>query len=204
MPQRCKMNCAYFVSSACRVGCDHELWSNTQTKAVSSLNERWRHEAVPDAAPTPEASQSNVGYLKFMDNTRKAVAIAMAVCGLSFAIADANRHDYLAGTLRRDAGLWGLACQVFGYGVLACVTATLVLVVEAGESAACTKAVHSAGVARAIALRHRHRRCRVPGDGHIVWGWPGNRRGDRHLPIARCPRVRNPSCAPSLQHVPRS
>jgi hypothetical protein len=75
---------------------------------------------VPSGSPDDEAaSKCPAAYLKFIDNTRKAVAIAMAVCRAGFAYC-VNRDDYLIGTLREEPGIWP-SWWVFGAGGLALV-----------------------------------------------------------------------------------
>jgi hypothetical protein len=86
-------------------------------------------ETVPAAAPVLESSNSYATYLKWIDRLRKAVPITMAICGLGFVVC-VNRDDFLRLTLRRDSGMWGWGCWVFGIGVLASLAVTLCLVVE--------------------------------------------------------------------------
>lgn len=81
--------------------------------------------------PTPqsEVAQPNAAYLRFIDNTRKAVAIAMVVCG-PLLILCARRDDFLRVTLRRDSGIWYWGCVVFGIGVWVCLILSLLLILE--------------------------------------------------------------------------
>jgi len=74
--------------------------------------------------PTPHGA-----YLKLINSTRKAVAIAMAVCGVGLVIC-INRDDYLRLTLRRESGIWAWGCWGFGIGVLICLTVAIALIVE--------------------------------------------------------------------------
>jgi hypothetical protein len=86
-------------------------------------------EVVPEAGPALETPAPHSTYLKLIDTARKTVAVAMAVCGVGLVIC-VNREDYLRLTLRRESGIWTWGCWVFGIGVLACLTATLALIVE--------------------------------------------------------------------------
>jgi hypothetical protein len=83
-------------------------------------------EAVPESGPVLDAPST---YLKFIDNTRKAVVIAMAVCGAGLVIC-VHREDYLVETLRRKPGIWTFGMWVFLIGVYTCLIATLALIVE--------------------------------------------------------------------------
>jgi hypothetical protein len=87
------------------------------------------HEAVPKIGLTLETPVPHVAYLKLIDSAKKAVAIAMAVCGVGLVIC-VNRDDYLRLTLRRESGIWAWGCWVFGIGVLVFLTVTLALIVE--------------------------------------------------------------------------
>jgi hypothetical protein len=86
-------------------------------------------EGVPNAEPALESPNPNSLYLKIINNARKAVAIAMIVCGVGFIICF-NRNDYLTETLRRGPGIWAWASMAFGIGVLICLIATLALIIE--------------------------------------------------------------------------
>ena len=87
------------------------------------------HKAASDAAMTPRLRQWQVAYVKFIDAARKADAVAMAIFGIGYGIC-ANRTDYLTETLRQEPGIWLWGRLVFGIGVLGCLIATLLLVVE--------------------------------------------------------------------------
>jgi hypothetical protein len=82
-----------------------------------------------DAGPASGTPEPHGAYVRFIDNARKAVAIAMAVCGAGFVLC-VNRDDFLRATLRRDSGIWGWGMPVFGIGVLFCLLATLAFIVE--------------------------------------------------------------------------
>jgi hypothetical protein len=83
-------------------------------------------------------------YAARIDTARKAVAIAMAVCGIG-AVVCIRQDDYLAGTLRYEPGIWRLGVWMFGAGVYACLVATSALVVEhlARPSVLCPFALRS-------------------------------------------------------------
>jgi hypothetical protein len=68
-------------------------------------------------------------YADRIDVVRKAIAIAMAVCGVGLVVC-IQRDDYLTGTLRYEPGIWRLGMWAFGSGVAACLIATLASVVE--------------------------------------------------------------------------
>jgi hypothetical protein len=68
-------------------------------------------------------------YANRIDVARKAVAIAMAVCGLGLVVC-IRQDDYLTGTLRREPGMWRWGIWAFGIGVAACLTATFAFVIE--------------------------------------------------------------------------
>lgn len=76
-------------------------------------------DAALDAAATPEATLSNAGYLRFIDNVRRAVAIAMAVCGAGVVIC-AYRIQYLVEELKKDPGVWICWEAVLVVSVLVC------------------------------------------------------------------------------------
>jgi MFS family permease len=82
---------------------------------------------------TPAALRSYAKYLKLIDKAKKAVAIGVAVCGLSFVLCVnlcVDRDDRLGRTLIEESGLWRWGVRAFGIGVLACLVATLALVAE--------------------------------------------------------------------------
>ena len=81
----------------------------------------------PGSPPAPP--QSYARYLKLIDRVKKGVAIGMAICGPGLVLC-VRRDDYLRLTLRQESGLWAWGVGVFGIGVLACLVATLALVVE--------------------------------------------------------------------------
>jgi hypothetical protein len=86
-------------------------------------------EAVAGLSSTPEIPRSYATCLKLIDNAKKTVAIGMVVCGLGSVLCT-RRDDYLRLTLRQESGMWAWGATVFGIGVLACIGAALVLVVE--------------------------------------------------------------------------
>ena len=83
----------------------------------------------PQPGLKSETPASSAAYLKFIDNARKVVALAMLVCGLGFVLC-VQRDDYLRETLRGDSGMWGWGWQLFGIGICACVVAAAGLVME--------------------------------------------------------------------------
>jgi hypothetical protein len=68
-------------------------------------------------------------YAHHIDVARKAVAIAMALCGVAMVVC-VRQDDYLTGTLRQEPGIWRWGAGVFEIGVAACLIATLAFVVE--------------------------------------------------------------------------
>jgi hypothetical protein len=68
-------------------------------------------------------------YAHRIDVTRKAVAIAMAVCGVG-AVICIRRDDYLTGVLRYEPGIWRLGAKLFVCGIGACLIATVAFVIE--------------------------------------------------------------------------
>ena len=68
-------------------------------------------------------------YADRIDTARKAVAIAMAVCGAGLVVC-VRQDDYLTGTLRCEPGIWRWGACTFGVGVSACSVATLALILE--------------------------------------------------------------------------
>jgi hypothetical protein len=68
-------------------------------------------------------------YVHRIDVARKAVAIAMAVCGVGLVVC-VWRDDYLSGTLRLEPGIWRWGASAFGIGVYACLVAAFAFVVE--------------------------------------------------------------------------
>jgi hypothetical protein len=68
-------------------------------------------------------------YAKCIDNARKAVAIALVICGVAFVVC-MRQDDYLRETLRRDSGPWGWAMLAFAIGICGCLLATAVLISE--------------------------------------------------------------------------
>jgi hypothetical protein len=83
----------------------------------------------PQVGDTSEISAAPAGYLRFIEIARKVVAATMAVCGVSFVVC-AHRDEYLRLTLGMESGFWVWGCGVCGIGVLVCLAATLLLVVE--------------------------------------------------------------------------
>ena len=86
-------------------------------------------ETAPDASPPSEVSESHAAYLKIINNAKKVVAIAIVIFGAGFIIC-VNRDDYLTETLRREPGIWAWGIWICGLGVIACLIATLALIVE--------------------------------------------------------------------------
>jgi hypothetical protein len=68
-------------------------------------------------------------YLKTIDATRKAVAIAMVVVAAGMVLC-ARRNDLELTTESRHSGAWAWAEWAFAVGIYACATATLTLVLE--------------------------------------------------------------------------
>jgi hypothetical protein len=64
-----------------------------------------------------------------IDVARKAVAIAMALCGVGMVVC-VRQDDYLTGTLRQEPGIWRSCAYAFEIGVAASLVATFALVVE--------------------------------------------------------------------------
>jgi hypothetical protein len=81
------------------------------------------------AAEELETPAPHAAYLKLIDNARKVVAIAMAVCGIGLVVC-VNRDDFLRLTLRRESEVWAWGCWVFGAGILVCLVGTFALIVE--------------------------------------------------------------------------
>jgi hypothetical protein len=84
------------------------------------------HEVVPEAGPSLDMPESQSAYLKFIDNARKAVAIAMGVFGAGFVIC-ANLDP-------GDGTDFGPRTRSFGtgfaIGVYACLIVVLAFIVE--------------------------------------------------------------------------
>jgi hypothetical protein len=68
-------------------------------------------------------------YAHCTDVARKAVAIAMALCGVGMVIC-IRQDDYLTGTLEQQPGIWRWGAYAFEIGVAASLAATFALVVE--------------------------------------------------------------------------
>lgn len=86
-------------------------------------------EAVPETGLVLVAAAAHGTYMRRIDTARKAVAVAMAIFAVGVVVC-VNRDDYLRLTLRGEPGIWTWGCWVFGIGVLACLTATLALILE--------------------------------------------------------------------------
>jgi hypothetical protein len=69
-------------------------------------------------------------YVKSIDNARKAVAIAMAVCGLGLVVSANRLHELESPIVGEEPRIWQWGCAMFGCGVVGCLIATLALVVE--------------------------------------------------------------------------
>jgi hypothetical protein len=100
----------------------------TPPNAVLELcsDDRMNNPPAPEAGPASESPAPHSAYLKFIDNARKAVAIAMAVFGASCVVC--SNLDPNQGI---DRASWTASlgfCSLIG--TLACLTAALVLTVE--------------------------------------------------------------------------
>jgi hypothetical protein len=73
--------------------------------------------------------QTYSAYSNLIDNVRKSVAIAMAVCGGVFVLC-VHHDEFIREVMRRDSGIWEWGVRVFGTGILACLAATSLLIVE--------------------------------------------------------------------------
>jgi hypothetical protein len=69
------------------------------------------------------------GYMKTIDTTRKAVAIAMVIFAVGMVLC-ARRNDLELTTEARRSGAWAWATWAFVMGIYACAIATLALVLE--------------------------------------------------------------------------
>jgi hypothetical protein len=87
------------------------------------------HSAAMEPGLASQAAQAHERYLRWIDRARKAVAVAMVICAVGFVVC-ARRGDYIREALGRDPGLWTLGIQVLGIGILACLAATIALIIE--------------------------------------------------------------------------
>jgi hypothetical protein len=71
----------------------------------------------------------HAAYLRRIDRLRKAVAVAMLVCGVGFVLCT-NLDNHHRITLRELPGLWTWGRGAFGIGVASCLIATIALVGE--------------------------------------------------------------------------
>ena len=147
-------------------------------KSQQGMNQ-FRALGAPLATPKSYAT-----YLKIIDNVKKVVAIAMAICGVGFVIC-ARRDDYLRLTLRQEAGIWRWAGSAFGIGVLTCLVATIALVVEYLARPRPTRFTLGSLFARSVLVLLVVGAI-LFGNGLRLWRCAGNRCGDKHLPDMGC------------------
>ena len=102
------------------------MGEDSNPRQMSDPHESERHESLPNASPVLDARQSHGTYLKSIQIARKAVAIAMALCGAGCVIC-AN----LDPGPQTGSGSWAHRCSLwFLIGISACVAAVAVLIVE--------------------------------------------------------------------------
>ena len=82
-----------------------------------------------DLGATVEISQSYAAHLKFIGNVRKFVPAVAIVCGVG-AVACVRAHEHFKQISAQQPDNWELAAKILLVGVLACLAATLALVVE--------------------------------------------------------------------------